>query len=633
LFLSRVPHPIRGVAALGFLAIAAFAAFAAAQQVSRTPVPKLERRLRIVTMDGTPVPGARLMAPHFPAEIHDGEHALDAIFADAPELVRSDEHGEMVLTDELLCSCCVVESEAGRAHVHPERPSTEIQTVVVKPQRDVIAMATDQKGAPLAGVPLELMRPPGNPHWIDEWIVRTGEDGMARWPAAELFLDPDEGSHSRLHVAPAFPTRSWPAFVLASEALRAEPFVFQTGRSGSVELRVVDAAGADEPVNESIDIWLTGDETLERDEPAFDPRCSMPRSCEFQRGRCTLDRIGLGMRILCFAHDENLGRYECATAGPTREGESVQVVLRHSPRPPGDNAYVKLRAVDEHGAPIRGDGRVWWFSDVRGTSRWRYGLSWNAAGREHDEFFVDDDGPAPPQLVLAIESEEHGLARVARVQLTTEQANLGGDLGDIVLGEAPVLVDGIAADVAGHSPREAKVWLEESGNPSFRREPCVAAAIDHAMGTTDESGRFSIHGIADCRRAILWVDAPGFARPIRQPITVGERDVRVVLTEGGTITGCAEQRGKPVGGLGILALHASSPSFAYWWARRTTTTSADGRFELRDVPTGEVELFIDPHPYDGGCVVYDSLVDLPKVPVHAGETTDLGTIEIPRQAR
>ena len=81
-------------------------------------------------------------------------------------------------------------------------------------------------------------------------------------------------------------------------------------------------------------------------------------------------------------------------------------------------------------------------------------------------------------------------------------------------------------------------------------------------------------------------------------------------------------------GLGVLARYPTMPHLGYWWASRVTTTKDDGTFELPDVPVGEVELDVDEQPFDGGCVVYDTLVEIPKVPVRAGETTALGIIEL-----
>ena len=595
------------------------------------------RHWRIVTSDGKPVASARVCGPAYfdPDFRFVGADALARFVAALPTVATSDEHGAVAQPSIDEGSCWVIESSAGAAHVHVDRDTPSELEVVVAPPRPLRARAVDVDGTPLPGVGLALHYPETNEHWFGDWVVRTGRDGIAEWPGAEVAFLPGKWMGD-LEIVAAVPTRGWPAVALDRAVLPIEPPTLVTGRMGRLEMEIRDERGALVPVDDCVWVWFLGDETNEAEEGRrFDERCGSggwPWRCQFVDGRCRMSEVGVGLRVRVNSGREP--RLIGAFDGPHVEGESIGGVVHIGPEE--QNAGMRTLcgwalSADRQPFSSRRLHR-WEFSDVRGRARWKTESADDALGGDGRFVFmasISEELPEAPTFFFSIVSDEHGSDGIARVKWLDDPSPRR-ELGDLVFTEAPLVAAGSVSDAGGKPIAGARLWCEPVGSPVFDRWSDDPLPIASCIGRSDLQGRFTIRGIADCRRVRLWIDASGFAGPASQVIGVGASGLEQTLALGGTIRGRLLEEGRPVVGAGILAIHATSPrNDLQEGIHRCCETDGDGRFEIRDVPSGEIEVWFENRLYLRGCVGTFPLVDPAHVVVRAGEVTDVGTVLVP----
>ena len=307
-----------------------------------------------------------------------------------------------------------------------------------------------------------------------------------------------------------------PERVLANVDLAAsppQPVILRLPATGALTLRLVDAQGPWAPP-EVVSVGIE-DRTTDGGEPER-------HTYLLRDGRLTLSHVGLARRL--FAKVEcDWCRGELLIEGPTTAGEHRVVDLRVVRQP-----LLTGRLVTETRAPVAGEG---WLA-VYAAGDWTSYNVWfetDAAGR----FSM----PLPPVFVAGSEMftvlVPAGQPRpgnpMARVQLPEWLLQQPKDLelGDVVVGPAPVLVDGVVVDLSGAAVPGVALRVQE------HRGGVRETAVDTST-VSDADGRFAIRAFLPATGLHL-VAEKSMHRTQDLPLRVGERGLRVVMPATGRV--------------------------------------------------------------------------------------------------
>lgn len=403
-------------------------------------------------------------------------------------------------------------------------------TVRIQLERDatLVVQVIDAAGTPLPGIKVEIRR--SNSAWSYPVTDRetADPDGVARFQHVQEILVRNSLGASSWKVGVEGALDPWVQEPIDPDALPAEPVTLVLPATGAVELRVFDESGA----------------LLEGDGKATlgvvrkgEPRKLSPFSSQ---GRQRVDRpvedgvarfpvVGLGCELELAAHraGSNVDTHVYGI-GPTAPGQTVQFELQLGT----DHPVVRLRALGEDRAPL-----------VRAklAARIDY-MSRHMQNANELSVVTGDDG------MVNLDLEGHwaeGTERKLTLQqgpreqpegtavldLSRKLENGLNDLGDVVLGAAPVFVAGRVVDASGAGVPGAKLLLRHRSQGRSWWD--LEYDFDQEA---DEAGFFEVRGSWSADEFKLGATDGDLACEM-VPFTPGERDLRIELRGGGFIVG------------------------------------------------------------------------------------------------
>lgn len=223
-----------------------------------------------------------------------------------------------------------------------------------------------------------------------------------------------------------------------------------------------------------------------------------------------------------------------------------------------------------------------------------------------DGFFVVEHVPVGSHALLV---RSPGFAP-RRVEIEVSPRATALDLGEVALERGRIIAgrvqDGAGAPIAGatvSASRQSNDILGSSDDP----EPA------HSEG----DGSFVLAGL-EAGLHELWVSAPGYAS-LRKLTEVGTEDLRLVLSQGGTIAGrVVDAQGKPVDAFSVSASPIERRTDRSGASRQVS--SPQGRFVLEDLAEGAYIVTADATAHTSGSA--------PEVRVLPGRVSDAGVIRL-----
>ena len=478
--------------------------------------------------------------------------------------------------------------------------------LVLTPDADVPVLVVDERGDPVAGVPVGIVR------------TKTRTDPLTG-ALRELMNFHDvvetdaEGRAVVRHVGERLRTASesirfavGPALLLANRAdvpltrsdLPRETLRFVLPPLGSLELRVLDAQGA--PNRAATEVRVLIDPAPDRprevselvDEARFGAAGLVTVALEDGVGR--LPRIDLGLELLAQAREaEPTDSTFGLGPGPRSEGEEARLTLR-----PLDRAMELVGvALDGAGATLASRQLVADLvlgSDL-GFGATRTELVTDAEGRFR--VFVDDedrarwDGSSRRSLHLVTADGDPAAAGVADVDLPAQLVLGPNDLGELVLAPRTPLFAGEVRGEDGGPLELEYLWLVVKRLPEDRRVRFVLDARKVVVGN-----RFAIFGEpvpldrAGGEALVLQVTSAG--RPgLAQVVVEGDLDLELVLPEAGFLAGSVALG--PGQASGDYEVDFRAPALPGDHKNHVRASLArNGRFELAGLPrrAGDVEV-------------------------------------------
>ena len=304
---------------------------------------------------------------------------------------------------------------------------------------------------------------------------------------------------------------------------------------------------------------------------------SRPRAETDGEGRYVLTDLRTGIYRLEL-HSQRLGCY-----GELKNVESGE---RDADAVLGLKSGVSGRITDLTGTPLPG-ARVSMPTYLRGSGERPYDE--HVAFADSSGYYRLDDLPcrslwvspdrAEPEVVrnfysLLIEAEGHA---TKRVYVRPEYGRIEDGM-DFRMEAGAVSISGIVQDLYGKPVIGAEVELYPRGGRGDHRSMIVVEK---------EGGRFSIEGLVDDLYDLV-VRAEGFAPAYVERVIGGTKDLGIVLSEGGAITGSIRvrpsDRRSGDRGLSGLLVRAHHLTKSFLWSN--AWTSEDGRYRIGNLYPG-----------------------------------------------
>ena len=389
--------------------------------------------------------------------------------------------------------------------------------LALHPDPTLRVRVVDEAGAPVPDVPV-AMRLGFEDGGIDLTKTRTDAEGRARIEHIEPMrgLVGDEGTFYAAISAPLTEAVEVPIETYEEEITLVLP------PCGALEVRLVDAGGR--PV--TTEALLESAWYAEGEVPPTNWRRGSDRNdgaAFFEEGVARLFPVALDLRFdlrISGRQGIELGQSR-GVFGPERAGEVVTEVL-----PVQLGARVRMRVVDEEGAPLAGEVLTV-FTNERDADDWH---------RERSRVETDAEGRFTFALGAASSERERWLevARlgidaaivdVARVSLASQYPGGTTDLGDVVLSAAERLVSGRVVDEAGRPIGGASVRVS-----AVRLSSGVQHVTElRALATrSDAEGRFEVRGTVAADELQLRTSRQNYFTAEAQ-VTVGTRDLRLEM--------------------------------------------------------------------------------------------------------
>jgi hypothetical protein len=260
------------------------------------------------------------------------------------------------------------------------------------------------------------------------------------------------------------------------------------------------------------------------------------------------------------------------------------------------------RLVDEEGEPLVGEVRV---ETLDGEWPPHF-LSDRTHGRSDARGEFELEKLAPGEYTVLAQAIGYPGERVTVVL----EGEGGVDLGPIAFGDG-LGISGVVVDTAGGAVSGAQVAASRKPEPM---EELFGGETESASTETADDGSFRLRGLEEGSFR-LFAGAPGYQED--EPVTVeaGAADVVLVLERGGAIAGTVVgENGKAIVGYHVLA----ETDRSYRRRRRDSPSSIDGRFQLGELGPGEYSITV--------MAEGRKPERLSRIPVKAGETTEVGTV-------
>jgi RNA polymerase sigma factor (sigma-70 family) len=274
-------------------------------------------------------------------------------------------------------------------------------------------------------------------------------------------------------------------------------------------------------------------------------------------GKYTLKDLSPGTHKLTAQHPDF--SQNDATRKKTEAGEVVDFVLEKQGRVTG-------RAIDaETGRPIEAFQLAWAGSHWQGidpnTQTYRH-------VRDEDGRFTIEAADAGPVTVVVRAAGYLDLKEPVQVEPETET---GGVV--IALGKGESL-EGIVLEEAGTPVEGASIF--------FNRVPGKREWWDEVLARTDSTGKFSLKNVPGTTKSI--VAAHGDYAPGWGSFKPGQRDIEIILAEGGTLRGLVSKASEPLADARIAMVLRETRGRIQGLVARTDTR---GAFEIEGAAPGE----------------------------------------------
>jgi len=463
-------------------------------------------------------------------------------------------------------------------------------------------------GEPLAGIPVTIMR--GEYGYGDPPVDTRAPDGIAEFEHVLAMARMEEVGPIRVGLA--LPLHEEVAQEIDVEDPPQEPIEFVAPPLGRLEVRVVSEGRAlDEPVFVTV---------LPAREDEADEDRGFRRSMALQTNRRVLDvgeervvvPVGIGLELEVTASTESgLGPVEERVSGPRTAGATKSVELRLVPIKP----VLVGRIVDPEGAPVAstalrnrlrtvregGSGSTGSQTRTDEEGRFRYVMRDDRPFEEGTRtltFTTEDDAPEPAE---------------ARVDLSYVLPPGETDLGDLILGSKPLLVSGTVVDEAGAPVPKAQIRVAREERYGSSNEHVYWDSLSDLRGTSDDDGRFRIHGMAE--EGLLGIRArhDGYAQGEYVRFSPFSSDVVIILESAGRIVGRVLHDGEgsrpPVDIRARLDTGEDEGSHG-------VSFEDEGRFEIRSLPPGSYTVTVTLGSSQ------NPLLEVSGVVVRSGETTE-----------
>jgi len=450
---------------------------------------------------------------------------------------------------------------------------------------DVRVQVVDEQGRPVAGVPVALRERRGAAH-TDHITARTDEpQGLAVLRHARPFLQRTAGSSPVFVVA--VPGIFDPPVERPIDLQHSSPQILKLvlPPTGSCEVVVGDPSG--EPILGEVRVHLRFAPRGSDSRPESAPPGETFLSGE--GGRVLFEHVALGRDLVgAVTHHRALSSEEIRGPGPTRAGERVQLRAGLG----SDLAIWRGRLLDPSGAAL---GSATAFARLEATdpdSQFEGTAgAWTVRTAEDGRFSVVTVPIAqrPERLVVAVYAlSDRGVpVSVARVPAPADVGAGARELGDFLLRELPVVVEGEVVDARGEPVAGATVMptlhvAADAPQPAVVRWP-----PRHNFMLTDRSGRFELRGEVPSVQIALAARKGGLTgEPL--VVTTGARGVRLVLEPGGVIEGRVlldpDVLDTPI--LVEVALVGPAPKVAVRPGEGPSRLGADGRFAVLGLAPG-----------------------------------------------
>ncbi len=448
-------------------------------------------------------------------------------------------------------------------------------------------------------------------------LATTGEDGIAEFRHLREAVE-QVGWQVTEHVV-GLCLASDPLVRAAFDPLAPpdEPILLRMPSTGSVEIKVLDFAGA--PILDGLEVVLQRVSTSQRpaDRP---PELSMwpdggrgMHRIPVQQGIARFEHVGLGLRLEYGADFSGTGLVEHnEAAGPLDPGQTVHFTLRQAV------AYPELtgRLVGASGAPLpltEFEAEI--YPENYPLRMLKRNLRTDEQGHFRTAFPPQRERPG--RTILLGHQERNGRISLALAEFILPLDPGETDLGDVMLGGA-LLVSGIALDPFEQPLQGAHGRIEAV---SFDSE--AAAGLKGPFRVLDwnsgEDGRFEVKGAAPAGRYKLRysrVDGERTWYSKDQVFAAGDKDLSLRFGPPGNLHGrVLVDDGVPLKDLRIKLVQEGLEIVAgdLW---------QDGFFSLRPTRSGLATLQVQ--MLEHGWLVWSQ----PEVPVNPAQATDFGLIDL-----
>ena len=481
---------------------------------------------------------------------------IEGVFARFGAEGRTDEAGE-VRFDRPAGEAALLAVSPGHVGIVPlGDAAAERVAIALEEVAEVEVRVVDQRGEPLAGVPVQLFGGTTDQNRTPLRWRETAPDGTVRFRDFERGVTWNDPGEPSFRVSLVVPGTRIEAPVARDARWDDEPVTLRLGPTGSVEVRTVTATGELLP--------LEGRAHVE--DP--DRRGWNRRSGALRAGRAHFDYVAVGEQLSVSILSPTIGaEWKTVAAGPTRAGETLTIDLVA----PG-NPVIVGRVLGQDGVPLSSE-RV--FALVRSEERKQL---------QQVEARTDADGTFRAELSEKVALDANVLVTILTYGVTgwTMRADHAAPVR-VVPGELQ-LGDLVLADAGG--PMEG-VCLDPAGEPVAGLDVHVAQDYDiGVVARTDEEGRFSFGGQVWAPEVELSIPRSDWVLIEPEVVPRGSTDLTLRVARGGRIEGTVlVDDESALSGMSLYVYpHDAETSGASWSSYGEFED--DGRFVASGLATG-----------------------------------------------
>ncbi len=415
-------------------------------------------------------------------------------------------------------------------------PPIEVQ---VSPVRELLVQVKDQRGKPVAGVPVGIGASMGDIHYFPMKSVTQGPEGIARFRHLDILFRESRAAAKGL-AALLVPLKKRVEKEFDPKDLPKNPLAFTLPPTGRVEVYVRGPKG---PMADGEAFVTVSPLRKEDGEKRFflPPGAQAAPVVRVKGGKAVFPFVGLGLEL------------------EVKVGKGPRFMMMGSPKPvtvkgpgplvPGQTVTFRV-SLTQVGATLGGrlllpsgkpasDQTLFWKLETKEKA----GDSFLSSAILHTdkegrfEFHLEEgrfQGKSRT-LTLHLENRKSGESLEAVLDLGRDFPPGKTDLGDILLGVPGVLAAGRVLDPTGKPVPGAHIQVLEKQAVDPQREFFFWHTLTKFPVQTDEQGRFQAIGKSRASLVKVQVEKRGWFQPKDVMIPPGTRGLVLVLRRGGTV--------------------------------------------------------------------------------------------------